>query len=145
MPKNIPFDVVELLCIIKCDFTDVSVTNTGGLSEITAEVAGVAILVYRLREASREFHASGFSNRYRLNNLPVKSRGLTNLGNSCYFNSVVQALFHCLEFGKIILNVKVELDPSRLCVFNLQILCFNDDLYPVQTSYILKFLQQRVL
>ena len=62
---------------------------------------------YHQSRRSTQKHSS--RNRFVPQELPTFiTKGLWNLGNSCYFNSVVQCLYHCLTFRSAIETVSSE-------------------------------------
>ena len=85
-------------CTIECDVFQSTVSNIGSLSAMQREIKQAALLVYRKIDHFDDIFSSVHTMHFSLYDTNEKSRGMQNLGNSCYFNSVVQSLFHCVDF-----------------------------------------------
>jgi ubiquitin C-terminal hydrolase len=56
-------------------------------------------------DAKTKYFLNDLNNLFRENDKPV---GLKNVGNTCWFNSIVQAFFHLPYFRNLILSFKID-------------------------------------
>ena len=84
----------------------------------------VSNIINRKRNIVDSKVSNDFSNTGSQNPHIVICKGLWNLGNSCYFNSVVQCLYHCPIFRTAIQTVTPE--ALRVAVVNKLQMLFGD-------------------
>lgn len=68
-------------------------------------------------------HTSSLTMEYPDNSFTPSPRGLINIGNSCFFNSILQSLASCREFVEFVRFIRKEDDRSFTSILSESLNC----------------------